>query len=133
MKLRDAKLKSSCAEVFYKKGVLRNFVTFTGKHLCQRPFLIKLQAWPAILLKKGLRHRCFLVNVTKFLRTPFLQITAPAAASANCKLTKKTFHTYSVMHFAFVFSEYIIFSEYITITSSKEALKVCEHNFFQEI
>ena len=37
------------------------------------------------------------------------------------------------MHFAFVFSEYIIFSEYITITSSKEALKVWEHNFFQEI
>ena len=31
------------------------------------------------------------------------------------------------MHFAF------IFSEYITITSSKEALKVCELIFFQEI
>ena len=25
------------------------------------------------------------------------------------------------------------FSEYITITSSEEALKMCEHNFFQEI
>ena len=29
------------------------------------------------------------------------------------------------MYFAF------IFSEYITITSSEEALKVCEHNSFQ--
>ena len=31
-------------EVFSKKGVLRNFAKFTGKHLCQRPFLVKLQA-----------------------------------------------------------------------------------------
>ena len=35
------------------------------------------------------------------------------------------------MHFAFIFPEYIIFSEYITNTSSEEALKVCEYNFFQ--
>ena len=27
-----------------KKGVLRNFTKFTGKHLCQSLFLIKLQA-----------------------------------------------------------------------------------------
>ena len=31
------------------------------------------------------------------------------------------------MYFAF------IFSERVTITSSKEVLKVCEHNFFHEI
>ena len=42
-------------------------------------------------------------------------------------------YTYSLMHFAFIFPEYIIFSEYITNTSSEEALKVCEHSFFQEI
>ena len=28
--------RSSRPEVFCKKGVLRNFVKFTGKHLCQR-------------------------------------------------------------------------------------------------
>ena len=27
-----------CPEVFCKKGVLRNFVEFTGKHLCQSLF-----------------------------------------------------------------------------------------------
>ena len=27
-------LRSSRPEVLYKKGVLRNFVKFTGKHLC---------------------------------------------------------------------------------------------------
>ena len=30
--------------VFYNKGVLRNFIKFTGKHLCQSLILIKLQA-----------------------------------------------------------------------------------------
>ena len=35
-------------------------------------FLIKLQDWPATLLKKRLWHRCFPVNFVKFLRTPFL-------------------------------------------------------------
>ena len=42
-------------------------------------------------------------------------------------LQKTLFHTSCFMYFAF------IFSECITITSSKEAFKVREHNFFQEI
>ena len=64
-------------EVFYKKGVLRNFAEFTEKHLYQRIFLIKLQAWgSATLLKKSLWHRCFPVNFAKFLRKPFLQSTS---------------------------------------------------------
>ena len=48
--------RSSRPEVFCKKGVLRNFIKFTGKYLCQSLFfnkvaclrpatLIKLQAW----------------------------------------------------------------------------------------
>ena len=40
--------------MFCKKGALRNFAKFTGEHLYQ-----------------GLWHRCFPVNFTKFLRTPF--------------------------------------------------------------
>ena len=36
--------RSSRPEVFCKKSVLKNFAKFTGKHLCQRLFLIKLQA-----------------------------------------------------------------------------------------
>ena len=39
--------------------------------------------------------------------------------------TKKLFHISSFMYFAF------IFSECITITSTKSALKVCESNFFR--
>ena len=33
---------SSRPEVFYKKGVLRNFTKSTGKHLCQSPFFNKV-------------------------------------------------------------------------------------------
>ena len=42
-------LRSSRPEVFCKKGVLRNFTKFTGKHLCQSLFFFSF-----------------------FLRTPFL-------------------------------------------------------------
>ena len=52
--------RSSRPEVFYKKGVLRNFTKFKGKHLCQNPFF-----------KKRIWRRCFPVNFSKFLRTPF--------------------------------------------------------------
>ena len=34
--------RSSRQEVFCKKGVLKNFAKFTGKHLCQSLFLNKV-------------------------------------------------------------------------------------------
>ena len=57
--------RSSCPGVVCKKGVLRNFAKFTGKHMCQ-------SLKPANLLKKRLWHRCFPVNFANFLRTPYL-------------------------------------------------------------
>ena len=57
--LTQNKDRSSRPEVFCKKGALRNFAKFTGKHLCLRP---------ATLLKGSLWHRCFPVNFVKFLR-----------------------------------------------------------------
>ena len=66
-------LRSIRPDLFCKKGVLRNFAKFTGKHLCQSLFFNKVTGLsPATLLKKRLWHRCFLANFTKFLRTPFL-------------------------------------------------------------
>ena len=47
-------------EVFHKKAILKNFVIFTGKHLCWGLFFIKvagLQASNCII--KGLQHRYF--------------------------------------------------------------------------
>ena len=59
-----------------RKGVLRNFGKFTGKHVCQSLIFDKFASLsPATLLKKRLWHTCFPVNLAKFLRTPFLQNT----------------------------------------------------------
>ena len=61
-------------EAFCRKGLLRNFAKFTGKHLCQSLFFNKVASLrPAILLKKRPWHRCFPVTFVKFLRTPFLK------------------------------------------------------------
>ena len=63
-----SKFRNSRQEVFYKKGVLRNFAKFTGKHLCHRFFLNKVAGLrPATLLKKSLWHRYFPVKFAKFL------------------------------------------------------------------
>ena len=60
------RLKSSHRKCSVRKGVLRNFAKFTGKHLHNKSlFLIKLKAW----------HRCFPVNFAKFLRATFHRIT----------------------------------------------------------
>ena len=56
-------LKSSHRWCSVKKGVLRNFARFTGRHLCQSLFF---NSW----------HRCFPVNFAKLLRTPFQQDTS---------------------------------------------------------
>ena len=66
------KYRSSRPEVFCKKGVIRNFAKFPGKHLCQRLFFNKVAGlWPVTLLSKKLWHGCFPVNFVKLLRTPF--------------------------------------------------------------
>ena len=59
-------------KLFCKKGVLRNFANFTGKHLCWSFFFIDLQE-VCSFIKKRLRHRCFPEEFTKFLRTPNLK------------------------------------------------------------
>ena len=67
-----------------KKGVLRNFAMFLGKHLCQSLFFNKVAGLrPATLLKKRLWHRHFPVNFAKFLRTPLV------AGSEDCVSTRK--------------------------------------------
>ena len=82
--IRHRKFSLNCKRSV-KKGALRNFTKFTGKHLCQSLFFNKvadlipstlLKKRPETLLKKKLWHRCFLVNFAKFLGTPFLQNTS---------------------------------------------------------
>ena len=66
------KNRNSRPDIFCKKGALRNFSKFTGKHLCQSLFFNKFAGLtPVTLLKKKLWQRCFPMNFAKFLRTPF--------------------------------------------------------------
>ena len=73
LKIADRSHRSSRPDVFCKKGVLRNFAKFTGKHLCQSLFFNKVAGLrPPTLFKKRLWHRCFPMNYAKFLKTPFI-------------------------------------------------------------
>ena len=61
------KIRSSRPEVFCKKGILRNFVKFTGKHLCQGFFFNKVTGLrPARLLKKETGAGVFLGILPNF-------------------------------------------------------------------
>ena len=87
----DYYLQKQSPDVFYKKGVLRNFTKFTRKHLCQSPFLKKLQ-------KKRLWHRCFPVDFVKFLITLFSQNT-----SGDCFCTERIISSYVNSSFSFLY------------------------------
>ena len=52
-------LRSSLQEVFCEKSVLRNFTKFTGKHLCQSLFLIKVAGLRQHLSLKKTSGACF--------------------------------------------------------------------------
>ena len=60
------KFRKSEKEVFCKKSVFKYFAIFTGKYLCWSLFLIKF-------IKKKHQHRCFSVNIARFLRASILQ------------------------------------------------------------
>ena len=76
----DSNIKKQLPVVFCRKRLRP--ATLLKKRLRHRCFLVnfakflcKKRLRPATLLKKRLRHRCFLVNFAKFLRTFFLQNT----------------------------------------------------------
>ena len=50
--LTRASFRSSHLELFYQKGVPRNFAKLTGKHLCQSLLSVKLQAQACNFIKK---------------------------------------------------------------------------------
>ena len=85
--------------MFCKKGVLRNFIKFTGKYLCL--FIAGLR--PSTLLKKRLWHRCFPVNFVKILRTPFYIEHAWTTSSVFLFLQALTGHT---PHSCFCFQDF---------------------------
>ena len=66
-------------------GVLGNFAKFTGKHLCQSLFLMKLQ-----IEASRIWHRCFPVNFLKLLRTLLYRTTRGNCFWKNKAVTGKS-------------------------------------------
>ena len=81
--LSNSCLRCSRSQMFFKISVLKNFVTFTGSL-----FLIKLTP----KTPKRLKHRYFLVNIAKFLRTLFYRrpLVAASAVLKNSYIPGKT-------------------------------------------
>ena len=66
--IRPSLMLSSHRRCSVKKGVLKNFAIFTGKHMCWSLFFIKLEEWRA-----GTWNNAGTVNITKFFITPILK------------------------------------------------------------
>ena len=63
--------RSSCPEVFSKRGVPENFAKFTEKYLCQNLFLNKVAgSGMKLYLKKGLVLVCYYEFCKMFENTP---------------------------------------------------------------
>ena len=56
-----------------RKGVLKNFANFTGKHLCWSLILWSCKPSACKFFKKRLQHKCFPVKFPKLLRIPILR------------------------------------------------------------
>ena len=69
--------------VFCKKGVLRNFEKFTGKHPCQSLFFNKVTGQASTLSKKRLWCRCFSVNFASFLSKNTFSYRTPLLAASR--------------------------------------------------
>ena len=70
--------KKQPPEMFYKKGVLKNFTKFTGKQLCQILFLIKLQGF----IKKETLEQVLSCGICKIFENPFFTEQLRKTASA---------------------------------------------------
>ena len=54
----------------FRIGVIRDLAIFTEKYLCKKSLFHKVAGLQAFI-KIRLQHRCFLVNIAKFLRKIF--------------------------------------------------------------
>ena len=71
---RKAADRSSLQEVFCKKGALKNFAKFTGKHLCQGLLFDRVASlMHATLLKKETLEQVFSCRFCEFFKNIFLK------------------------------------------------------------
>ena len=89
--------RSSNPEVFYKKGALKNFAKFTGKHTCVVVFFFHKIA-DLQLLKWRLRHRCFRLNFCKIFRNNLFYRTPLIITSLFCNLPGSSLQQTILIH-----------------------------------
>ena len=103
--------------MFHKKAVFKNLAIFTGKHLVWSLFLYENSGLHACkFIKERLQHRCFPVNIAKFLRTFFL--------NNICEWLSEYFPTWINNITSKIWSEEKIFSK----TNKKEKEKKNTHS-----
>ena len=73
--------RSSRPEVLCKRGVLRNFAKFIGKHLYQRLFLNKVAGLPCNFIKKEALAQVFSCEFCEISKNTFFYRTPQVAAS----------------------------------------------------
>ena len=83
-----------CGKIFrsgvvYKKSGLKNFAKFTGKHLCQRLFLIKLQGSDLQLYLKKALAQVFSCEFCEIFKNIFYTEHLRPAASELSNYRKK--------------------------------------------
>ena len=107
-----------------KKGALKNFAKFTGKHLCQSLFLNSCRTRLRAFIKKILWHSCFLVNFAKFLSTTFSQNTSGWLLLA----VKDIFDIHHVFFFEKGSSYIYVRSSHRRCSCSKVFLKISQNS-----
>ena len=95
---------SSRQELFCKKGVLRNFAKFTGKHLCQNLFFSKVADQACNFIKKEILAQVFSFEFCKIskntysYRTPLLVASECSRSLEFEKETDQNFITQNLCH-----------------------------------
>ena len=86
---QTTKIRSSRPEVFCKKGVLRNFTKFTGKHLCQSLFFNKVAGLALIYVVLYTSSYAQFKLCVHFILTTFIKPFAVTKRSVVKKLKNK--------------------------------------------
>ena len=85
-KVKLLKIQKQPPDVFCKKGVLRNFAKFTGKHLYQRVFFNKKLLKTCNFIKKDSVAQVFSCNCCEISKNTFFLEHLRTTASESLKL-----------------------------------------------
>ena len=91
IKLEVILIRSSHQGCSIKKGFIRNFTKFTGKHLCQSLIKTLIKTLNKNFIQKQTLAQVFPVNFAKFLRTSFLKNTSGRLLLFNVNKYSKSF------------------------------------------